>query len=481
MNDLALYDLLHATLETIYIVSVSSLFSLTLGFFMGLAAYLTKPGKPLENKTLRHALDIYINITRSIPFIILMITLLPITRFLVGTTIGTNAAIVPLVLAASPFFARVAENAFSEVPASLYETAQALGATHFQYITKILVPESLSSIIRGATLTMIGIVGYSAMAGAVGGGGLGELAINYGYQRFNTLVTLETVIVLIAFVQLIQLAGDYLAKKPKRKPLIFISMITMIFCVSFALAPLLRQDQHVLKVGVLSGWSEDILKVAQKVAAEKYHLHLKPVIFTDYVLPNTALENGDIDANIFQHAPYLKAQNKAMHQHLITLAKTFVYPMGFYSKKITSILELPNRGIIALPNDPSNQARALQLLQKSGVITLKNNTDIVSLKDIRTNPKRLQFKLIDAAQIPRTLQDVDLAAITNDFLGASNLEITDALLKEDKKSLYANIIAVRENDAHDENLQLLAKVMHSKPVIEATYKIFPNGAAIAAW
>ncbi len=167
--------------------------------------------------TLNRILSLIVNMTRSVPFIILMVAVIPLTRLLVGSSIGTNAAIVPLSLAAMPFLARVVENALLEVNRGLIEAATAMGATVWQIILKILIPEALPGIVNGLTLTVISLVGYSAMAGAVGGGGLGDLAIRYGYQRFEPMVMLLTIVIMIILVQGIQFAGDKIAKKLAHK------------------------------------------------------------------------------------------------------------------------------------------------------------------------------------------------------------------------------------------------------------------------
>lgn len=482
MHSLEFMALAKATWETIYIVFLSSFISVILGFCLGLFLFLTRDQQRFANKFLNRTLGLFVNATRSIPFIILMISILPLTRLIVGTTIGMNAAVVPLALAATPFFARICESAFAEIPTNLIETAHALGVNTHQLISKILVPESLPAIIRGITLTVISLIGYSAMSGAVAGGGLGELAINYGYQRFNVIVTLETVVVLIIIVQLVQLAGDFLVSKRKFSPIIYASIVVGFSCLIYQAYPFSYVENKSLSVGVLSGWPEEVMKVAQEVAQQKYHLQLNIVTFNGYVLPNTALANGNIDANIFQHVPYLETQTKANHYKLVPLAKTFVYPLGFYSQKINDIAALQSNAIVAIPNDPSNEARALLLMQKQNLITLKQNVStLATTRDIIKNPKHLQFKLLDAASLPRVLKDADLVAITNDYVQAAGLSITQALLKEDADSLYANIIAVRESDQDKPILQELAAVMHSKKVRMATEKIFPNKSAIPAW
>ena len=483
MQQLEALLVLKATWETIYIVFISSTISIMLGAGLGILLFLTRQKQALANAKVNRTLGLIVNIARSVPFIILMISILPLTRLIVGTTIGTNAAIVPLTLAAIPFFARVCENALSEVPYGLIETANAMGANTNQLIFKILIPESLPSLIRGITLTVIALIGYSTMAGAVGGGGLGELAINYGYQRFDVIVTLETVVVLIFLVQIVQYTGDYLAVKRQFKPILVTAAILALTCIATQIYPLIVKHNEELKVGVTSGWPEEVMKVAQKVALEQYHLNIKVIPFNDYVLPNTALANGNIDANIFQHLPYLNEQIKSRHYPLTPIAKTFVYPMGFYSQKLDTIASLRHNAIIAIPNDPINEARSLLLLQKAGIISLKPLTKdaLPSARDIASNPKQLQIKLLDAAQLPRALKDADLVALTNDYVGPAGFTIQQSLLKEGPDSAYANIIVGRIDENNDDRLKTLAEVMHSKEVLDATVKIFPNGAAIPAW
>lgn len=474
--------LLNATWETIYMVFISAFFSIVVGGVLGFILFASKEKYLFPNKSLHQTLGFIINATRSVPFIILLISIIPLTRLIVGSTIGTNAAIVPLTLAAIPYFARLCENAFSEIPTELIETANALGTTQLQLIRKILIPESASALIQAIALTIIGLIGYSAMAGAVGGGGLGELALNYGYQRFNALVTFETVVILVLIVQLVQMAGNALAKRRQFKPLLLASVILWCACLSSQFNVFYTTTAQELKVGVPSGWSEEVMKVAQRIAANEYNLKIKVVPFSDYILPNSALQDGDIDANIFQHVPYLNAQIEAKLFQLSPIAKTFIYPMGFYSNKVKHVSELKNNALIAIPNDPSNQARSLLLLQKVGLIKLKSNGGALSnLKDIIDNPKQLRFKLLDAAQLPRSLKDADLIAITNDYVSAAGLNINQAVLHEDKDSLYANVIVVRAAEIGNANYQTLIKIMHSQAVIEKTEAIFPNGAAIPAW
>ena len=392
MSNLQLLPLFKATWETLYMVFVASFISVFGGLLLGALMFVTGKRQALANALVHRMLGAVVNVTRSLPFIILMILLIPFTRLLVGTTIGTNAALVPLTIAAIPFYARICENALSEVPFGLIEAGEAMGATPWQIITRILIPESLPSLIRGGTLLVIGLIGYSAMAGVVGGGGLGELAINYGYQRFDVIVMLETVVMLVILVQLVQLAGDYLAKHRALRLLSVGSLVFIVFCLAYQCWPTAAFSEKTIRVGVMSGESEKVMRVAATVAAKQYGIHLQIVTFTDYVQPNTALNNRSIDANIFQHAPYLEGQMKARHYALAPLGKTFVYPMGFYSKQLTNLSQLKNGAIIAIPNDPSNGGRSLLLLAKAHLIQLRPGVGVYAkLTDIIANPRHLHL------------------------------------------------------------------------------------------
>ncbi|HAT1774162.1 ABC transporter permease [Legionella pneumophila] len=205
------YDLLNATGETLYMVFFSTLFAVLLGLPLGILLYSSSRIKP--NIKLNKILSALINIFRSIPFIILLVAIIPFTRLIIGTSIGINAAIVPLTVGATPFFARLVDNVLQSLPLGLIETGYSMGANTRQIILHIILPEAQSGLIHSITVTAITLINYSAMAGAVGAGGLGTLAINYGYQRFNAGIMIATVIVLIILVQLIQMVGDYLAKR----------------------------------------------------------------------------------------------------------------------------------------------------------------------------------------------------------------------------------------------------------------------------
>ncbi|MBR3436149.1 MAG: ABC transporter permease [Lachnospiraceae bacterium] len=206
-----------ATLETLYIVITSTVFSYLIGLPLGVALTVTDKDGISPNRVVYKILDVVINILRSAPFIILMIIVIPFTRLIVGKSYGPTATIVPLVIAASPFIARMVESSLKEVDHGVVEAAQSLGASNFTIITKVLLQEARTSLIVGLTIAFATILGYSAMAGAIGGGGLGTLAINYGYYRYKTDVMVITLIILILMVQVFQWAGMKLARALDRR------------------------------------------------------------------------------------------------------------------------------------------------------------------------------------------------------------------------------------------------------------------------
>lgn len=204
-----LLDLMYqATVETLYMVGVAALFTLLLGLPIGVLLVVTRKEGVLPLPRVNMVLGLLINIGRSLPFVVLLIALIPLTRLLVGTTLGSTAAIVPITLGAFPFFARVVENALDEVDKGRVEAVLAMGGSGWHVVAKALLPEALPALLAGLTLTVVMLIGFSSMAGVIGGGGLGDLAIRYGYQRFDDQVMAGTVVLLLLLVQLVQGVGD---------------------------------------------------------------------------------------------------------------------------------------------------------------------------------------------------------------------------------------------------------------------------------
>lgn len=203
--------------ETFYMVAVATIIGGIIGIPLGITLVTTSKGHILENRFINQILGTIVNIIRSIPFIILMVAIIPLTRLIAGTSIGTTAACVPLTIVAIPFLSRLVETSIRDVDFGLVEAAESMGATPFQIIRKVLIPEALPTIINNITVLIVNLIGASAMAGAIGGGGLGDIAIRYGYQRFRPDVMLATIIILIVVVNVIQSGGDFASRKKNKK------------------------------------------------------------------------------------------------------------------------------------------------------------------------------------------------------------------------------------------------------------------------
>jgi D-methionine transport system substrate-binding protein len=242
-----------------------------------------------------------------------------------------------------------------------------------------------------------------------------------------------------------------------------------------------KVEQKTLKVGVTAGPHAEVMDVVKKIA-EKDGLKIEIVEFNDYIQPNVALNQGDIDANSFQHKPYLDNIIKDRNYDIITVANTVIFPMGIYSSKLKNISELQQGAIVAIPNDPTNGGRGLLLLEKIGLIKLKAGVGLkAAVTDITENPKKIVIKELDAAQIPRSLADMDIAAInTNYAITAGLVPTKDAIAVEDINSPYANIIAVRTKDKENPAVQKLIKAYHSDEVKTFIQEHF-KGSVAPAW
>ena len=238
-----------------------------------------------------------------------------------------------------------------------------------------------------------------------------------------------------------------------------------------------------IKIGVMSGPEHEVAEAAAKVAKEKYGLDVEYVLFNDYALPNTAVSKGDLDANAMQHKPYLdKDSSEKKLTNLVIVGNTFVYPLAGYSKKIKNIAELKDGAVVAVPNDPSNLARALILLEKQGLIKLKDNTNLFATSlDIVENPKKLQIKEVDTSVAARTLDDVDLAVVNNTYAGQVGLNASEhGVFVEDKDSPYVNIIVAREDNKNSEAVKNFVKA-YQTPEVEAEAKKHFKDGVVKGW
>lgn len=236
-----------------------------------------------------------------------------------------------------------------------------------------------------------------------------------------------------------------------------------------------------VKVGTIAGPETELMEVAKQVAKHKYNLDIEIVQFQDYATPNTAVADGGIDANAFQTVQYFEAAVATQKLDLVNVGKTFIYPMGLYSKKIKNLAELKEGAVVALPNDPSNEERGLLLVEKAGLIKLNRTEKQLTVNNISENPMKLKFITLDAAQLPRSLDDVEIAAINTNYAVEANLYPTkDALVVEGGDSPYVNIIVTRKALTNDPRILHLVAAYQSTEVIEKANELF-NGQAIAGW
>ena len=242
-----------------------------------------------------------------------------------------------------------------------------------------------------------------------------------------------------------------------------------------------KKDNH-LKVGAIAGAETQVAEEAAKIAKEKFGLEVEIVQFSDFATPNVALNDGSIDVNAFQHKPYLDSQIKDRGFKLVAVGNTFVYPIAGYSKKIKNISELKEGSQIAVPNDPTNLGRSLLLLQKQGLLKLKDGAGLsATVLDIVGNPKKVKIVELEAAQLPRALEDVDLAIINTVYASQVNLQPTrDGLFVEDKDSPYVNLIVARENNQNDEKVKNFVKSYQDEAVFKKATELF-NGGVVKGW
>ena len=236
-----------------------------------------------------------------------------------------------------------------------------------------------------------------------------------------------------------------------------------------------------ISVGTVAGPETEVMEVAVRIAKEEYDLDVEIVEFTDYVSPNAALADGSLDANAYQHEPYLQSMVEDRGYELVAAGRSFVYPIGAYSERHASIDELPDGAIIALPNDPSNEGRALILMHNEGLIELDDPENLEATPvNVIENPRDFQFREIEAAQLPRVLPDVDMAFINNTFAQPAGLSLDDALVREGPDSPYVNLIVVRAGDEEREEIRQLVSAYQRDEVAAKAEELF-DGGAVPGW
>lgn len=264
-----------------------------------------------------------------------------------------------------------------------------------------------------------------------------------------------------------------------------LSLLALIFAVVVATScGNSTRDENTIRVGIVAGPERDIAEAVKKVARDSFNLEVQLVTFNDYVVPNEALNSGDIDANAFQHVPYLETQSGQRGYKLAVVGNTFVYPIIAYSTKIASVSELQSGSTVAIPNDPTNGGRALLLLEKQGLISLKDDVGILpKVIDIASNPKNLRILELEAPQLPKVLDDkeVTIAIINNNFAAQAGLDAEQiGLFREDSDSPYVNVIVAREDNKNEEKIKKFVQAYQSEEVEKVALELF-KGQAIKGW
>lgn len=260
-------------------------------------------------------------------------------------------------------------------------------------------------------------------------------------------------------------------------------LIISLICLLFISCTSKPRGEHDIYIGTITGPETKLVETAKKVAEQQYGLHLHIITFEDYIVPNTALADHEIDANMFQHQPYLDVVLEKKKYPLVSIGKMFVYPMGVYSIKHKHISQIPDGSTIGIPNDPSNAARALRLLAQAKLITIPEKLNDLELTPgkIQSNPHHLVIKEIPAAQLPRVLRDLDAAVINTNYAVQAGLKLNkDAIFIEGSDSPYANIVVIRKGEEHQEKYQQLMLALHSPEVLAQAKHIFGDQ-AIPAW
>lgn len=492
-------ELLTGLWETLAMVGWAALVAVVAGTPLGVLLVLTDRGRPLENVLVNRVIGLVVNIGRSLPFIILMLALTAFTRALVGTSIGLEGAIVPLAISAVPFFARLVETAVREVDAGLAEAVQSMGGGTWTVVVKALLPQALPSLVAGLTTTVIALVGYSAMAGAVGGGGLGDVAIRYGYQRYEGDVMLVTVVLLVVLVNVVQLIGDFFVRslgdrstrsaawlrvsRPARAGVTAVTGVALVGTLTAGTIGLTSDGDggaNTVTVAATPAPHGEILNFVRDNLAEDAGISLRIREFTDYVKPNEAVATGEVDANFFQHTPFLDDYNDKNGTDIVPTVGVLVEPLGLYSDETDDVSGLGGGDTVAVPNDTTNEGRALHLLDAEGLIELKDGTGLnATLGDV-ADDRGLEIQELEAAQTPRALQDVDAAVVNGNYAIDSGLDPrTDAIATEKAEgNPYVNILAVRAGDADDPAIEKLGELLNSPETKAFMEKEFPSSVPV---
>lgn len=474
----------------------SAVISAFLGLFLGIFLVITQPGGILEDRVTYSLLDKVTNLLRSIPFIILLAVISPLTQYLIGTTVGTTASLVPLICGIFPFYARQVQNALLDVDDGVIEAAQAMGSSPAAIIFRIYLREGLADIVRVSIVTIISLIGLTTMAGAIGSGGLGDIAISIGYARFQNDVILVAMLIILILVFAVQIIGDWCVGLIEHRPLGrttnparteksgkgvkqsfwwlagSLAVVSLIFVGIHTMTTQAAQADQTKTITIGSqGTDYETWKyIAKSQSAKDLGLKIKVKQITDGVQLNQATSQGNVDVNAFQSLSYVQAYNQQNKGNkLAVLGTTYLEPMGIYSKKYKNIVDLPTGATVAIANNPSQATRGLLLLQKAGLITLKKGFgNLGTVNDIVANPKKLQFKKIDDTTGPRVINNVDAVLISNTVALEGDLNVLkDSIFHEkvdQSTKANVNILVTAAKNKDNQEYKKLVKLYHQKEI-----------------
>lgn len=490
---------------------ISGVFAFVLGLLFGVLLIVFKKDGIKENKVIYSILSIFINIFRSIPFIILLVFLIPFTRAVVGTAIGVTGAIIPLVFGTVPFFARQVETALENVDSGKIEAARSMGSSNLGIIFRVYLHESIPELIRVTTITAISLVGLTTMAGAVGAGGLGDFAINYGQGLNHSDIIYACIIVLLLFICLLQFIGSFLAKNTTNKELfrfdkafdknnkpvfhrnlgILIGSVALILVVVITIVSVNlfgTKKENVVRIGVC-GSNNDQWKAVQYVLDERgLDIDIDLVEFSAYNLPNEALHSGDIDLNSFQHKAYLENEVKVNKYEISPIGDTVIAPLTLYSNQFSlangglealkkaagyngTSKPLENALKIAIPKDSTNQSRGIKLLEQAGLIKVAEAAGYTpELKDVELYYYNIDIIPQDANTLTATLDEYAGATINATYAMPVGLRPSaDGLITESSTAgdnPYVNIIVARNDELDNTIYQEIVSAFQSQTVAD---------------
>lgn len=467
-------ELMQAMEETLIMMSISIFAAVLIGLPLGILLFISRENNN-QGTILYQILNLLITVIRSFPYLLFVVAMIPVTRFLLGSSFGPIPASIPLSIVSIVIYARLVEQVLLDVPEDVGLLARSLGVSTYQYVKEFLLVEARSGLILSLTTTIVSMVSYSTVMGIVGGGGIGDFAIRYGYQRYEYGVMYFSILVMIVAVFSIQLIGNGLAKKlikesrsRNEKGIFFGLVLAVMFLGACGTGNESQSEDKVIKVASQTTPMTDVVKVAADAVEDGWKIELVQV--NDNIQYNELLNNKEVDANFAQHEPYMQRYNEEKSADLVALDKIYNAKVGFYSKEYTKIEDIPEGTKVALPNDVSNEGRALAILAEQGLIELKDGVGVNgTIKDITANPKNFEWLSVDLLNLAEAYNEPNVSLVYNypTYIAKIGLKPDDALfLEKTIDDRFAISLVARKDNQDSEKINVLRKAMTSDKVKE---------------